>query len=73
MYANTMYIFDDDIVIMGGVNIEDKEKLIIPRGKYITINFDDDYKDIFSRTFDNSIGSVCKMERSLVHIEMETK
>lgn len=27
---------------------------------------DDDYKDIFSRTFDNSIGSVCKMERSLV-------
>ena len=27
---------------------------------------DDDYKDIYSGTFDNSIGSICRMERSLV-------
>ena len=27
------------------ININDKEKLIIPKGKYLTINFDDDYKD----------------------------
>ena len=26
------------------LNITDREKLIIPKGKYITINFDDDYK-----------------------------
>lgn len=28
-----------------GLSMENKEKLIIPEGKYITINFDDDYKD----------------------------
>ncbi|MBM6837709.1 hypothetical protein H9X77_05535 [Clostridium saudiense] len=27
------------------LNVNDKEKYIIPEGKYITINFDDDYKD----------------------------
>ena len=27
------------------LNINDKEKFIIPEGKYLTINFDDDYKD----------------------------
>ena len=37
----------------GGLNIEDKERLIIPRGKYITINFDDDYKD--TRKYYNKI------------------
>ena len=27
------------------LNVNDKKKYIIPEGKYITINFDDDYKD----------------------------
>ena len=35
------------------LNITDREKLIIPKGKYITINFDDDYKD--TRKYYNQI------------------
>lgn len=34
--------------IMGftyGINIEDYEKISLPKGKYLTLNFDDDYKD----------------------------
>ena len=27
------------------ISIDEKEKFIIPKGKYLTINFDDDYKD----------------------------
>ena len=27
------------------ISINEKEKFIIPKGKYLTINFDDDYKD----------------------------
>ena len=28
-----------------GINIEDYEKISLPKGKYLTLNFDDDYKD----------------------------
>ena len=28
-----------------GINIEDYEKISLAKGKYLTLNFDDDYKD----------------------------
>lgn len=28
-----------------GMNIEEYDKIILPKGKYLTLNFDDDYND----------------------------
>lgn len=57
-------------------NINDKEKFIIPEGKYITINFDDDYKDTrkyYSRIMRHIIENNIKVKGDFYEIYAITR